>query len=210
MISFIKTKGFTAPQLAKSNCLLKQRWRHLIAEKPQCVERKRDGFTIVELLMVLSAITLLSAMMFANYRQGVRQTDLQNAANELIAVLRHSQASAASGVQYNGLAVTDYRLYFATASNDSYKVCAGSVYCAGNVVETVNFPPEVFLQSITLEPATSAAKVDVIFKSPFGDIQFNGDTFSNQTTRILDLVLSNGTQTVTVKIDPISGRIFYE
>lgn len=173
---------------------------------------RNKGFTIVELLMVIGIMGILSSIMFTSYRGGVRQTNLRNGASELITVLRQSQTSASSGALYNGSAVADHRLNLDLAADSVYKVCVASTYCADNVVETVNLPDEVFIQAITLEgnPATGATKSDVIFKAPFGDIQFSGDTFSNQTTRILDIVLSNGAQTLTLKIDPISGRMFYE
>lgn len=167
---------------------------------------------MVELLVVLAITGMVMAAMVTNYRGGVRQNSLRNAADEMIAVLRQNQTAAASGAQYNGSAVADYRVGFDLDDTDSYKVCVGSPFCAQNVVQTVNLPDEIYLKSITLEGQTpiSASDADVIFLAPFGDVSLNANSFSNQTTRILAVVLTNYEQDVVVKIDPISGRISYE
>jgi putative endonuclease len=54
------------------------------------------GFTLTEILVVIFIISLLSALTFANYRQGGKEMALQRSASELAQAIRRAQEMAIS------------------------------------------------------------------------------------------------------------------
>jgi prepilin-type N-terminal cleavage/methylation domain-containing protein len=57
------------------------------------------GFTLAEILVVLFIISLLSALTFANYRQGGKEMALQRAASKLAQDIRRAQEMAIGAIE---------------------------------------------------------------------------------------------------------------
>jgi prepilin-type N-terminal cleavage/methylation domain-containing protein len=175
--------------------------------------KKNSGFTLIEMLTVLFIVAIIWGVLWADFRTGGRNSDLRNAAEELVAILRQTQGSSLSGTVISSGPVSDLRLSLDTASNTEYKVCAGSEMCASNILETIELPAEVYIADIMLEgePSVFTSKAQIIFVPPYGDIQFKGDSFSAEQSKVLAVNLQNfAGGSLWIKINPISGRITYE
>ncbi len=171
------------------------------------------GIGLLEMIVVLTIMSVISAALIANYRQGGRENNLQTAAQEVLSVLRKSQSDALSGLQYESELPDNYRVSFSTLTNQVYQVCVEIEYCTDKVVETVKLPEDVFIEQIILEkdaPLTTE-RVDVIFSIPYGDISFKGEGFNNEAANPLAIVLKNYNNSLaTIKVNPLSGQFMVE
>lgn len=61
------------------------------------------GFTIIELLVVISIIVILTGVVLVGYRTGERQLALQRAANKLAQDIRRVQEMAMSAKEFGGI-----------------------------------------------------------------------------------------------------------
>lgn len=105
----MKNKGFTPfRNLKKQN----------ISEKSMRV-KFLTGFTLIELMVVVSIISLLSVIIFANYRSGERQLALQRSAYQLAQDLRRVQGMAMATREFEGEVPPRYGIEF-TKDQDSY------------------------------------------------------------------------------------------
>jgi prepilin-type N-terminal cleavage/methylation domain-containing protein len=59
----------------------------------------KNGFTLTEILVVIFIISLLSGIVFANYRQGGKMMALQRAASKLAQDIRRAQEMAIAAVE---------------------------------------------------------------------------------------------------------------
>ena len=58
---------------------------------------RRQGFTLIEVLIVVLIIALLSGLLISNFNNFSRQKDFQNAAEEMLANIRLIQNNVLSG-----------------------------------------------------------------------------------------------------------------
>jgi putative endonuclease len=85
------------------------------------------GFTLTEILVVIFIISLLSALTFANYRQGGKEMALQRAAYKLAQDIRRAQEMAMaatecpSGTPCEGQTPPRYGLYISDPSGGGWK-----------------------------------------------------------------------------------------
>lgn len=64
-------------------------------------ESERCGFTMIEMVVSISLITIITALFVANYRQSNKRTDLVMAAQSLVADLHLAQNNTLGLVKYN-------------------------------------------------------------------------------------------------------------
>ena len=130
----------------------------------------KKGFTLVELMVVVSIIGLLSVVVFANYRAGEKQFALQRSAHKLAQDIRRAQNMAMSAKEFQGQVPSrygiefgkdrDYYILFADL-NDNGKYEPGSPDIE---VEKITFEKGVRIQEL-FTPA-SETTVWVAFKPP--------------------------------------------
>ncbi len=83
-----------------------------------------NGFTLAEILVVLFIISFLSALTFANYRQGGKEMALQRAASKLAQDIRRAQEMA-----------------IAATESPQGPVCAGQISEGGYGIVLKDSPP---------------------------------------------------------------------
>lgn len=127
----------------------------------------RKGFTVVELVIVSGIITILTAVVFANFPKFNRELAVRRDANKLALVLRKAQSYALAVREFNSAYADDpfcdtppvrfppYGVSFAISDNQKYFIF-GDANCddvytpAGNEkVEVFNLAREVKIQSLT-------------------------------------------------------------
>ena len=172
------------------------------------------GFTLVELLVIIFVFGLIGASLMVNYRGGSRASELRQAGDQVISVLRRAQNGALSGYRYDGSTVTTLRTSFEAASSQSYRMCADSQGCATNIIEEVDLPDGMHVDSITYRGpgAVSTESVDIVFSPPYADITFtyrnpSGATITTASGQIDIVLINQAEDTRTITIDAVSGRI---
>jgi prepilin-type N-terminal cleavage/methylation domain-containing protein len=117
-------------------------------------KRRASGFTMVEILTVLALITLISAVMFANYRQGNQQFVLESDAYLFAQDLRKAQEMALSLREITGQEPAGYGVFI--RENDlGYKLYADTVVPANAkydaldyTIQDVSFSRNVYVKSV--------------------------------------------------------------
>jgi prepilin-type N-terminal cleavage/methylation domain-containing protein len=84
----------------------------------------RPAFTLIEMVVSISIITIMAALFIVNYRSANKRTDLTMAAQNLVADLHLAQNNALGLVKYNNAVPPDgWGISFATSTN-SYTLFA--------------------------------------------------------------------------------------
>lgn len=168
------------------------------------------GFTLMELVLVIAILGIIAAFGYGSYANFLRQSSLDSAANEIIAVLREAQANAQASNE--GYA---WGVYFDTTNKDRYNIfqgncaattsascragggggdCPGSESC--NMTDkTMNFLPS----SVEIFSAGFNGKTYTIFDRPTGKpkASFNGN---------IVIQLKGGSQQKTINVSSL-GKI---
>ena len=157
----------------------------------------KSGFTLVEMIVVISIIALISTIMLTNYRGGQKESTLQRAAQQVVSDLRRAQNMAIStkelgttygyGVYFNSSGYPTSYILFADADNDKY-------YDIGEEVEAaIELPTHIQINSVSPSP------VHIFFLPPDPTTFINADSTpgvsSTITLKIEDVAK---TKTVTV------------
>ncbi len=167
---------------------------------------KNKGFSLIELLVVISIILIMSALILASYRSGQIRYTLNLAAEQIISNLRQAQNSAISGKMaetYNG-----YGIYFRV--NQSYYIIFGDVN--GNktyetptsdiLLETTQLPNGIKINSI-VQGATSYSYAEVDFEPPAPKTYIKGRSAEqNSNSLIINLSTADGSLSKNITISP--------
>jgi prepilin-type N-terminal cleavage/methylation domain-containing protein len=114
---------------------------------------RNKGFTLVELLVTISIVSVLSIVVFANYRTGQKQFSLQRSAHKLSQDIRGVQNMAMSAKEFQGTVPSGYGVYLTTAQPGQYILFADldgdKNYDANEMVETLEFEEGIFINSLS-------------------------------------------------------------
>lgn len=149
---------------------------------PRPLNRKKSGFTLVELLVTFSVITLLFTIGFASYQEFNRRQIVSQAGKELKENLRLAQSKASSGEKPTGCTGTLNGWQVVFQDTSSYQIQA---VCPNTVnFKTVPYPPGV---------AKTAGPPKVFFKVLSRGVDNSGTiTISGFGTRARVTVTSAG------------------
>ncbi|MBU1118575.1 prepilin-type N-terminal cleavage/methylation domain-containing protein [Patescibacteria group bacterium] len=84
--------------------------------------KKQRGFTLAELVIVVSVILILSIIAFVSYRQSQYRSDVRNGAERLASDLRHAQELSRGGIVQDQSHGADSRYGVAITSPATYLV----------------------------------------------------------------------------------------
>jgi len=137
----------------------------------KCYNTKtKTGFTLIELVIVISITALISGMVFANMRSGGRSVNINSDAEKLAGIVKQAQMMSLSGQQIGGVRPDGFGVYITT---DSYKLFADTyqsfnhLYTDGQDTVIQSFD---FTQYVEAGPTGTT----IIFTPPQGTIYVDG------------------------------------
>ena len=135
------------------------------------------GFSLIELIVSISIITLLTAIFLANYHTINQRTDLTMAAQVMVTDIRMAQANSLGLIQYNGeVPLGGWGVFVSGYADDnSYAIFAdvdGTQDASGDESATqfgakiVVLPRNITIDSLTTQNNQVVQKANIIFLPP--------------------------------------------
>ncbi|HTY13040.1 MAG TPA: GspH/FimT family pseudopilin [Candidatus Omnitrophota bacterium] len=163
--------------------------------------KRRNGLTLLELMIVLSIVALLSfaSFVFIGFMNGVK---VQSAADKLAGDLRYARNQAMAKTQWYGVS-------FETTTDKYY------VYQTGGGIDTIETDPADFTKTMIVNVA-DRFNVDLVAVTVEGGqkkVEFNGlgqpytDYPNWAISSEATILLGIGSQTKTVAVTPGTGRV---
>jgi prepilin-type N-terminal cleavage/methylation domain-containing protein len=168
----------------------------------------KKAFTVLEMVVVISIITILFSIFMVNFREVDTTQLLETETEKILSVLKEAQiyslaGQTSSGVRYNyGVRLSScvsgscsYILY-GDSSTDGYDVGEEN-----NSGRTMNILTGIYVSSVLPEVS---GNLDITFEAPLSEIYFNGA----QAVEEASIVLTNSSgSTKTITINRLSGKI---
>lgn len=162
----------------------------------------KRGFTLIEVIVTLSIISILSVIVFANYRLGEKKYILESETQKLISNLRKGQNMALAPT-----VLKDYKsgvgMHFETGeNNDKYFFFldkGGNKKPDGGdeITETINLPANLHIKSLL----PTGDKIDIFFEPPDPTIYINNETgVSKEAVIILEYKNGDNVFNKSVKV----------
>ena len=160
-------------------------------------EGRDAGFTLAEMLIVLTITVLLSATIIANINTGDRGVQVRRSAQLVLATLREAQNDAL-GAKRAGV-------YFVLSQNPILFIDqdADNLYDVGEEVRTIALDTDVFISSLV-----PVGPLHIFFSPPNPDVYINGSPIVSDALIVIQS-LDDGAVTRTVRVN-ILGLITIE
>lgn len=158
----------------------------------------KNGFTLIELIISMGLLIIIAAVGAVNLIGYRSRLDLDNASQEIIAVLREAQnrslSQEATSIQGSG---GRWGVYFENpaTSTDFYDLFWGATYATGTIVSRATLPSSIQFDT----PATGSSST-VVFSPVTGLL--------NASTTIKISAISNAAVSSTITINT-NGQIQY-
>ena len=165
----------------------------------------RNGFTILELIIVMAIISVMVAVNMPNYFESIDKKALHLAENQIINDVKIVQDYSYKLLKHNGTFPDGgYGIYFDKSSSDKYIVFADldsdGIYDAPlEMYEEIKLPQRTDLSEIFIVSSTSTSNtISIVFKPPYGKVFFDGTSDLNE--EIIITVKNNRNDTKKISI----------
>jgi prepilin-type N-terminal cleavage/methylation domain-containing protein len=160
---------------------------------------KNKGFTLVELLVTVSIISLLSVVVFANYRLGEKRFALERSAHKLAQDIRRAQNMSMTTQEFQGAVPGGYGIYFNITNPTQYFLFAdlngNKIYDSNEKVQTLEFEKRVSI--IILSPSSP---LNIFFFPPDPAVLISGNPAINSASITLNFEGGSGK---TIKVNKV-------
>ncbi len=134
--------------------------------------RKGAGFTIIELLVVITIIVITSGFVVVNFKKASESGKLQRTTQQIIQNIRKAQDMALSSVEVRDTIYNYYGVYFnKNTMPDSFYVFASNntVYNSGEEVgSAIELEDGIIIYALS-----TGNNLHVIFEPPYSFVKFN-------------------------------------
>jgi prepilin-type N-terminal cleavage/methylation domain-containing protein len=154
---------------------------------------KKRAFSLIELLVSMSIISILTVLFLSNYRSANRRTDLIMTSQILVTDIRYAQANALGLTKYNGVTPEGgWGVYFSSIDNDYYIIFADADdserYDDGEAREdfggrVIYLPNNIVIEELNLE-GTVVSEAHVTFLPPDPITRLRGDSYAGNFLEI--------------------------
>jgi len=175
---------------------------------------KKNGFTIMELLVVISIIAILSGIVLIDYRSSQQALALQRATNKLAQDIRRVQEMAMSAREFQGTVPDGYGAFLDIGWNTKkYRLYADTngdnefFNPPDDIVETIDLENGIIIKEICLSSVCTYFSVSINFKPPDPAVNIKFDTGPSGPEAIITLALETDlSKTKTISVNAV-GRI---
>jgi Tfp pilus assembly protein FimT len=166
--------------------------------------RNSKGFTIIELVIVLTIVIILSVVAIVAITNQIKSIKLNNASDKMVSDLIYAQYMANGTGQWYGVSLE------ANPTN------IYSVYTTNGTVDTIVTDPSNKTASYQVQLSTNfGIQISAVTIEGGGKhIEFRPDgvpftdKYGHATSQESVITLTNGTGNITVRITPNTGRIY--
>lgn len=165
----------------------------------------KNGFTILELIIVMAIISVMVAVNMPNYFESIDKKALHLAENQIINDVKIVQDYSYKLLKHNGTFPDGgYGIYFDKSSSDKYIVFADldsdGIYDAPlEMYQEIKLPQRTDLSEIFIVSSTSTSNtISIVFKPPYGKVFFDGTSDLNE--EIIITVKNNRNDTKKISI----------
>lgn len=146
-----------------------------------------NGYSLVELMIVVSLITILTVAVYAGSRTFSQDQTLIKSVSDIQSLVRLAQTNSTAGAICNTVAPSSWAVTFNPDSTSLGLVCNGSV-----VIKTLNLEATQVASVLGSNcPSASALPVSVNFASVFGKVSFVGTDVCLGRSSSLTVTLQN-------------------
>lgn len=155
--------------------------------------RNLTGFTLIEMLVVISIIGMLSALTMVNYKERENKSRTEAQAQKFASILKQAQSMALAGETVEGVRPTGFGIYIINST--SYVLFADM---NGNMVRDLPTDNDIQIYTLTNNVTMSSLLTNIVFNLPTGKGNITGRTVS---------FLFNSVCKQVVLIDSANGQI---
>ncbi len=169
------------------------------------------GFTLLELLVIITMVSMLSVMVFVDYGKSNQSLALDRATQKLAQDLRRTEELALSGLT-GDTGTNGYGIYFDKTSGNQTKYIiyknnnANPYYEVGTdtIQETVNIENNIQIYDVQ-DNSVSGNSLSVSFFPP-DPTTYIGNNYTGHEASVILCVVGDNTQTRTARVNN-TGRI---
>jgi len=153
-----------------------------------CCTSVAKAFTLIELLFVVVIVLMMSGVLLFSVNKNKGTSEVENAANQVVAILRSAQNDAVNGrIANDGKPICRFELY---AWNGWKKMEVYYYNCASNTVSSQTLP--FFSAKGEGGNVTSSADAVFTFTSPRGDVNSGSVVLTNGSVSYYVCVVAGG------------------
>lgn len=168
--------------------------------------QNKRGFTLVELLVVITIMGLVGVYILSNYNSFGEDQKLKHAALDVQSLLRQAQSNATSKLKCQGQDVLDWRVIFTSTASLDLK-CQNSAGISSSL-KPLTFPVNISIDSLTSGVNTCTSnQPEAVFVPLYGTAKLIncGMGAALNMTIILKNSKTNNTKTIVIEQ---GGRIY--
>jgi len=138
-------------------------------------DKKQQGFSLVEMLVVIFIVVLISATLIVNWRKNEKQYLLQRAAQNIAQDIRKVQDMALNGTKYENQIPYSYGIFFDKNKKKSYQLFGDLNNNNTYQTSDMEIGAEVSIESgIEIDSLSSGAQnLNIAFPIPDGFTKIN-------------------------------------